>query len=98
PDREDLEPLPRARTEADRQRRAALPRAQGPLRLALRLRRLLRRRYGRGGDPRAAEGPRPEGRGQAAARDDQDVKGPETAARDQAPEGRQRLRHLGEQA
>src|SRR5439155_8347309 len=30
-----------ARAEADRQRRAALPRAQGPLRLPLRLRRLL---------------------------------------------------------
>ena len=40
--------------EAGRQRRAAVPRAQGPLRLAVRLRRVLPRRHGRGGDPRPA--------------------------------------------
>ena len=55
-------------------------------------------RHGRGGDPRAAEGSRPQGRGDAPPRDDQDVEGPEAAARDQAAEGRQRVRHLGEQA
>ena len=59
PARRHLAALPRARAEADRQRRAALPRAQGPLRVAVRLRRLLHGRHGRGGDPRAAQGPRP---------------------------------------
>ena len=44
----------RARAEDGRQRRADLPRAQGPLRLAVRLRRLLPGRHGRGVDPRAA--------------------------------------------
>ena len=87
-----------ARAEEDRQRRADLPRAQGPLRLAVRLRRLLPGRHGRGVDPRAAQGPRPEGRGRQPARDDQDLEGPEAGPRDQAPEGRQRLHHLGEQA
>ena len=57
--RGDLEAVPRPRAEAGRQRRAAVPRAQGPLRLAVRLRRLLPRRHGRGGDPRAAPRPRP---------------------------------------
>ena len=54
--------------EADRERRADLPRAQGPLRLALRLRRLLPRRHGRGGDPRPAPRPRPR-RGGASLRE-----------------------------
>ena len=48
-----------ARAEARRERRAAVPRAEGPLRLALRLRRLLPGRDGRGGDPRPAPRPRP---------------------------------------
>ncbi len=51
--------VPRARRQADRHRRDALPRAQGPVRLAVRVRRVLPRRHGRGGDPRPAEGPRP---------------------------------------
>ena len=59
PPRADVAALPRARAEDDRQRRADLPRAQGPLRLAVRLRRLLPRRHGRGGDPRPAQGSRP---------------------------------------
>ena len=54
PARADLAALPRARAEDGRQRRAALPRAQGPLRLAVRVRRLLPRRHGRGVDPRPA--------------------------------------------
>ena len=37
------------------------------------------------------ERPRPRRRGRVAARDDQDVEGPEAAARDQAAEGRQRV-------
>ena len=55
----DVDAVPRARAEDDRQRRADLPRAQGPLRLAVRVRRLLPRRHGGGGDPRPAQGPRP---------------------------------------
>ena len=65
PPRGDLAAVPRARAEADRQRRADLPRAQGPLRLAVRLRRLLPGRHGRGVDPRAAQGPRPRRRGRS---------------------------------
>ena len=65
PARGDVAAVPRARVEADRQRRADLPRAQGPLRLAVRLRRLLPGRHGRGGDPRPAQGPRPRRRGRA---------------------------------
>ena len=91
PARADLAAVQGARAEADRQRRADLPRAEGPLRLAVRLRRLLPRRHGRGVDPRPAQGPRPRRRGRVAARDDPDVEGPEAAARDQAPEGRQRV-------
>ena len=51
------------RAEADHRRRAAVPRAEGPLRLGVRVRRLLHGRHGRGGDPRAAQGPRPRRRG-----------------------------------
>ena len=98
PARGDVDALPRARAEADRQRRADLPRAQGPLRLAVRVRRLLPGRHGRRVHPRAAQGPRPQGRGEVAARDDQDLEGPEAAARDQAAEGRERVHHLGEPA
>ena len=58
-----------ARAEDGRQRRAALPRAQGPLRLAVRLRRLLPRRHGRGVDPRPAPRPRPRPRRRASLRD-----------------------------
>ena len=66
PARGDVAALPRARAEAHRQRRADLPRAQGPLRLAVRLRRLLPRRHGSGGDPRPAQGARPRRRGRDA--------------------------------
>ena len=59
PPRAGVAALPRARAEDDRQRRADLPRAQGPLRLPVRLRRLLPRRHGCGGDPRPAQGSRP---------------------------------------
>ena len=59
PARGDVEAVPRARAEARRQRRAAVPRAQGPVRLAVRLRPVLPRRHGRGGDPRPAPRPRP---------------------------------------
>ncbi len=96
--RADVDAVPRAGAEADRQRRADLPRAQGPVRLAVRVRRLLPRRHGSGGDPRPAQGPRPHRRGDPAPRDDPHRQGPEAAARDQAAEGGLGVRHLGEQA
>src|SRR5438067_14232 len=65
--RADVDAVPRAGAEADRQRRADLPRAQGPLRVAVRIRRVLPRRHGRGGDPRPAQGPRPQRRGRDPA-------------------------------
>ena len=93
-----LEALPRARRQAGRQRRAAVPRAQGPVRLAVRVRRVLPRRDGRGGDPGAAPGSRPPAGVHQPARHDQDVQGAEAAARDQEAEGRPGVHHLGEQA
>ena len=60
PPRGDLAAVPGARAEEGRQRRAAVPRAQGSLRLAVRLRRLLPGRHGRGVDPRPPARPRPE--------------------------------------
>jgi hypothetical protein len=79
----------RDEAEAGRQRRDALPRAQGPLRLAVRLRRVLPRRHGRRGDPRPARAGRPRRRARGALEETgQDGQGPEAAARGQAPEGR----------
>ena len=98
PPRADVAAVPRARAEDDRQRRADLPRAQGPVRVAVRLRHVLQRRHGRRVDPRVAARPRPERRGELPPRDDQDREGPEAAARDQAAEGRQRVHQVGEQA
>ena len=54
--------------QADRARRVDVPRAQGALRLALRLRRVLPRRHGRGGDPRPAPAGRPRGRTYSSSR------------------------------
>ena len=70
PPRADVAALQGPRGQADRLRRDALPRAQGPVRLAVRLRRVLPGRHGRRGDPRPAEGPRPRRRGQVAPRHD----------------------------
>ena len=94
--RADVAALPRARAQAGRERRAALPRAQGSLRLAVRVRRLLPRRHGCGVDPRPAPRPRPRSGGVDPPRHDQDVEGPEAAARHQAAEGRQRLHQVGQ--
>ena len=93
-----MAPLQGARAEDDRRRRADLPRAQGSLRLALRLRDLLPRRHGCRGGARPA--PRPLARrGVALApRHHQDVEGPEAAARDQAAQGRRGVHQVGEQA
>ena len=51
------------------QRRGRLPRAQGPLRLPVRLGRVLPRRHGRGVDPRPARAGRPRGRVRGARAD-----------------------------
>ena len=55
---------------------------------SLRLRRLLPRRHGRGGDPRPAPAGRPRGRADRAARPGPQRQGPEAGPRGQAPEGR----------
>ena len=55
--------------QADRARRDDLPRAQGALRLPLRLRRVLPRRHGRRGDPRPAPAGRPRGRSGSSCED-----------------------------
>ena len=98
PPRADLAPLPGARAEDDRRRRADLPGAEGPLRLAVRVRDLLPWRHGRRGGARPAARPRPRRRVEDAPRHDQDVEGPEAAARDQAPQGRGRVHQVREQA
>ena len=61
-------PLPRDGAQAGRQRRDAVPRAQGALRLPLRLGRVLPRRHGRRGDPRPARAGRPRRREGASSR------------------------------
>src|SRR5439155_960510 len=71
-------------------------RAEGPLRLAVRVRRLLPRRHGRGVDPRPAPRSRPGRGGELPPRHDQDVEAPEAAARDQAAEGRERVHQARE--
>ena len=88
----------RRSAQGRRRRRAPVPRAEGPLRLRVGLRRVLRRRHGRGGGARAAapRGPRrPRAR---AARHDPHLEGPEAAARDQAPEGRLGVPRVGQPA
>ncbi len=95
----DLAALPRARAEAGRQRRADLPRAQGPLRLPLRVRRLLPRRDGRGVHPRPAPATSTSNAEAESLRETiRTVEGPEAAARDQAAEGRERVRQVREPA
>ena len=96
--RADVAPLQGARAEDDRRRRADLPRAQGSLRIALRLRDLLPRRHGRRGGSRPAARPRSRRGVALASRHHQDVEGAEAAAGDQAAEGRRGVHQVGEQA
>ena len=84
--------------QADRARRDDLPRAQGALRLPLRLRRVLPRRHGRGSDPRPAPAGRPRGRTRRARGPGQDRQRPEAGPCGQAPEGRLRLHPVRQQA
>ena len=72
-------------------RRGAVPRAEGPLRLSVRLGRVLPRRHGRRVGARPARAGRPRGRGRRARAHDQELQGPEAEQGDQAPEGRLRL-------
>jgi hypothetical protein len=82
------QPVPRPRAEDGRQRRAALPRAEGPLRVAVRLRRLLPRRHGGGVDPRPAADLDLDLEAATLRETIKHLEGSEAAARDQAPEGR----------
>ena len=79
--------LPGDEAQGRDHRRDALPRAQGPLRLAVRLRRVLPRRHGRGGGARPARAGRPRRRAGRARGPGQDGQGPEAEPRGQAPEG-----------
>ena len=81
-----------------RQRRDDVPRAQGPVRLAVRVRRVLPRRDGRRGGARPAPAGRPRGRGRRPPGAGQDRQGPEAGPRGQAAEGRLRVHQLGQQA
>ena len=75
-------------------RRGAVPRAEGALRLSVRLGRVLPRRHGRRVGARPARAGRPRGRGRRAGAHDQELQGPEAEQGDQAPEGRLRLPQL----
>ena len=80
------------------QRRDDLPRAARPVRLPVRLRRVLPRRHGRRGGPRPAPAGRSGRRVRGSAGAGQDRQGPEAGPRGQAPEGRLRLPPVGQQA
>ena len=86
--------LPGDEAQGRGHRRDAVPRAQGPLRLPLRLRRVLPRRHGRGGGARPARAGRPRRRAGRAGGPGQDGQGPEAEPRGQAPEGGLRLHPL----
>ena len=79
-------------------RRGSVPRAEGALRLAVRLGRVLPRRHGRRGRARPARAGRPRRRGRRAGAHDQELQGPEAEQGDQAPEGRVRVPELEEPA
>ena len=80
------------------QRRDHVPRAQGPLRLTVRLGRVLPRRHGRRVRPRPARAGRARGRGRVARGDHQHLQGPEAGPRGEAAQGRRRLPEVGQQA
>ena len=84
--------------EAGDRGRDALPRAEGPLRVAVRLGRVLPRRHGRRVGARPAPAGRPRRRARGARGPGQDGQGPEAVARGQAPEGRLGLHPLGQPA
>ena len=83
-----LADLHRDEGQGRHQRRGRLPRAQGPLRLPVRLGRVLPRRHGRGVDPRPARAGRARGRDRGARADDQHLQGPEAGPCGEAAQGR----------
>ena len=93
-----LEDLQRDEAQGRDQRRDHVPRAQGSLRLTVRLGRVLPRRHGRRVRARAAGRRRPGGRGHPARGDDQHLQGPEAGPRREAPEGGRRLPQVHQQA
>ena len=93
-----LEDLHRDEAEGRRQRRDRLPRAQGPLRLAVRLGRVLPRRHGRRSGARPARTGRPRGRLRGTGADHQQLQRPETGPRREAAESRLRLPQLRQPA
>ena len=96
--REVFKIFSRDEAEGRDQRRDHVPGAQGPLRLAVRLGRVLPRRHGRGVRPRPARAGRAGGGGRAARGDDQHLEGPEAGPRGEAPQGRRRLPQVRQQA
>ena len=94
----DLGALPGDEAQGRDRGRDAVPRAQGSLRLPVRLRRVLPRRHGRRvrARPAAAGGPR-RGAGRAGG-PGQDRQGPEAEPRGQAAQGRVGLHPLRQQA
>ena len=84
----DMGALPDDGAEAGDRGRDALPRAEGPLRVAVRLERVLPRRHGRRVGARPAPAGRPRRRARGARGPGQDGQGPEAVARGEAPEGR----------
>ena len=82
-----LEDLPGDEGQGRDQRRGRLPRAEGSLRLRVRLGRVLPRRHGCRVGPRPARAGRPGGRVQGARGDDQHLQGPEAGASREAPQG-----------
>ena len=90
--------LPGDEAQGRGRRRDAVPRAEGPLRIPLRLRRVLPRQHGRGGGARPAPAGRPRRRAGRARGPGQDRQGPEAEPRGQAPEGRVGVHPLRQQA
>ena len=76
-----LEDLPGDEGQGRDQRRGDVPRAQGPLRVTVRLGRVLPRRDGRRGRARPARPGRPRGRVRGARGHDQHLEGPEAGPR-----------------
>ncbi len=83
-----LEDLPGDEGQGRDQRRGRVPRAQGSLRLAVRLGRVLPWRHGRRVGPRPARAGRPGGRVRGARADDQHLEGPEAGPCREAAQGR----------
>jgi hypothetical protein len=89
-----LEDLPGDEGQGRDQRRGRVPRSEGPLRLPVRLGRVLPRRHGRRVRARASGRGGPGGRVRGARADHQHLEGPEAGPRGEAAQGRLRLPQL----